>query len=160
MAPDVHGRKGQSLDAVWRDGAEAYLGTTVAGFPNLFLLIGPNTGLGHNSMVFMIESQIPYVLDAVKRMRARDLRLVDVRPDVQAAYNVELQRRLEGSVWNTGGCKSWYIDANGRNSTAWPDFTWRFWLRTRRFDPSEYDLHSVALPTMAADSAQKALASA
>ncbi len=139
VAPfDVHGRKGQSLDTVWRDGAEAYLGTTVAGFPNLFLLIGPNTGLGHNSMVFMIESQIAYVLDAVKRMRARDLRLVDVRPDVQAAYNARIQERLKNTVWATG-CMSWYLTRSGKNTTIWPGFTFEYRWRTHRFDAASYE---------------------
>jgi cation diffusion facilitator CzcD-associated flavoprotein CzcO len=139
VAPfDVRGRKGQSLDVVWQDGAEAYLGTTVAGFPNLFLLVGPNTGLGHNSMVFMIESQIAYVLDAVKRMRARNLRLVDVRPDVQAAYNARIQERLKSTVWATG-CMSWYLTRSGKNTTLWPGFTFEYRWRTRRFDAAAYE---------------------
>jgi cation diffusion facilitator CzcD-associated flavoprotein CzcO len=159
-AERIRGVGGRTLSDVWKGSSQAYLGTAMAGFPNMFVLGGPNTGLGHNSVLFMIEANVHYVMEALKAMRRRGAARVEVKPEVQETYNVELQRRLAGSVWNTGGCKSWYIDANGRNSTAWPDFTWRFWLRTRRFDPSEYDLHSAALPTMAADSAQKALASA
>jgi cation diffusion facilitator CzcD-associated flavoprotein CzcO len=136
----VRGVGGRTLGEVWRGSPQAYLGTTVAGFPNLFLLAGANTGLGHNSVVFMIEANIHYALEALRAMRARGASRVEVRSEVQEAYNVELQRRLARSVWNTGGCSSWYIDANGRNSTAWPSYTWRFWLRTRRFKPGDYHL--------------------
>ncbi len=136
---EVRGRGGRDLDTVWRDGAEAYLGTTVSGFPNLFLLIGPNTGLGHTSMVFIIESQIAYILDAVKRMRARGLELVDVRPDAQAAYNVRIQERLKRTVWATG-CMSWYLTRTGKNTTVWPGFTVEFRWRLRRFDEDAYEV--------------------
>ena len=139
VAPfDVFGRGGQSLDAAWKDGAEAYLGTTVSGFPNLFLLIGPNTGLGHSSMVFIIESQLAYVLDAVKRMRARGLRFVDVRPDVQAAYNAGIQEKLKKTVWATG-CMSWYLTRSGKNTTVWPGFTFEYRRLTQRFDAGSYE---------------------
>lgn len=140
VAPfEVRGRGGRELDDVWRDGAEAYLGTTVAGFPNLFLLVGPNTGLGHTSMVFIIESQIAYVLDAVRTMRARRLKSVEVRPEVQARYNADLQRRLGDTVWMSG-CMSWYLTRTGKNTTLWPGFTFEYRLRTRRFDARAYDL--------------------
>jgi cation diffusion facilitator CzcD-associated flavoprotein CzcO len=139
VAPfDVVGRHGQSLDAAWRDGAEAYLGTTVAGFPNLFLLVGPNTGLGHSSMVFIIESQLAYVLGAVKRMRERELRFVDVRPDVQAAYNARIQEKLKKTVWATG-CMSWYLTATGKNTTVWPGFTFEYRRLTKSFDAASYE---------------------
>jgi hypothetical protein len=139
VAPfEIRGRDGRELNEVWTDGAEAYLGTSVAGFPNLFMLIGPNTGLGHTSMIVMIESQLAYVLDAVKRMRARELASVEVRPDVQAVYNVELQRRLKDTVW-ASGCMSWYLTRTGKNTTIWPGFTFEFRLRTRRFDSDSYD---------------------
>jgi cation diffusion facilitator CzcD-associated flavoprotein CzcO len=135
----VHGRGGQSLGDAWRDGPEAYLGTTVAGFPNLFLCIGPNTGLGHNSMVFMIESQIAYVLDCLRTLKRLNMRTIEVRPEVQAAYNAMLRQRLQGTVWMTG-CSSWYLAANGRNTTLWPGFTWEYRLRTRHFDATHYTL--------------------
>jgi cation diffusion facilitator CzcD-associated flavoprotein CzcO len=135
----VHGRDGQSLADAWRDGPQAYLGAAVAGFPNLFICIGPNTGLGHNSMVFMIESQIAYMLDCLRAMDRRSLRTVEVRPDVQHAYNDKLQRRLRGTVW-ASGCHSWYLHPSGRNTTLWPGFTWEFWLRTRHFDAAKYTL--------------------
>jgi cation diffusion facilitator CzcD-associated flavoprotein CzcO len=141
-AQHLRGRGGRVLADVWREnGAGAYLGTTINGFPNLFTLVGPNTGLGHNSLVFMIESQIAYVLDALRYMKAGDLAAMEVREDAVASFNEDLQRRLEGAVWTSGGCKSWYIDERGRNVTMWPGSTWRFRRATRRFDPAAYDLY-------------------
>ena len=112
----------------------------MAGFPNLFFLVGPNTGLGHTSIVFMIESQVSYVVDALRTMRRRGARTVDVRPEAQAAYNAELDRMTRGTVWVSGGCSSYYIDRNGRNATIWPTFTWPFRQRTREFDEAAYAL--------------------
>jgi hypothetical protein len=124
------------LGEAWREGgARAYLGATVPGFPNLFLLSGPNTGIGHTSLVVMIEAQVPYVLGALHEMRRRGATAVEVRPEVEAAFNREVQARMTRTVWNAGGCRSWYLDAEGRNTTLWPDFTWKFVLRARRFDP-------------------------
>lgn len=140
----VRGQGGQRLSDVWSDGMKAHLGATVAGFPNLFLLIGPNTGLGHTSMVFMMEAQLRHIVDAITTARDRGLPAVDVRPEVVDAYDAELQAKLDGSVWTAGGCSSWYLDASGRNSTLWPDFTFRFRQRTARFDLAD---HEVVLPT-------------
>jgi cation diffusion facilitator CzcD-associated flavoprotein CzcO len=134
---EIHGRRGVRLDEAWRDGATAYLGTTVSGFPNLFLIVGPNTGLGHTSLVFMIESQVQYVVDAVRTMRARGWKAVDVRAETQAKYNDRLQARLARTVW-ASGCRSWYLTRSGRNTTLWPGFTFEYRLRTRRFDPRHY----------------------
>ena len=138
VAEAVRGRDGRSLAETWQGSPQAYLGTTVAGFPNLFMLVGPNSGLGNNSIVFIIESQVNYLLDALRTMDANQLASVEVRPQVQAAFNEEVQERMRGSVWTDGGCASWYLDANGRNTTLWPDFTWRYHLRTRRFDMADY----------------------
>jgi cation diffusion facilitator CzcD-associated flavoprotein CzcO len=138
----IRGRSGRSLAEVWAGSMQAYLGTSIAGFPNLFMIVGPNTGLGHNSMVFMIESQLAYVLDALRTMDARGVASVDVRPEVQDAYNAELQEGLRDTVWSTGGCVSWYLDDTGRNTTLWPGSTWPFRRRTRRFDPAAYTLRS------------------
>ncbi|MGH2497147.1 MAG: flavin-containing monooxygenase, partial [Ktedonobacteraceae bacterium] len=135
----VHGRDGQSLAESWQAGPRAYLGTTVAGFPNLFLMIGPNTGLGHTSMVYMIESQVKYILDCLRTMSRRNLQTVEVRPEIQEAFNTEVQRRMQSTVW-TSGCASWYLDARGRNTTLWPGFTFDFRRRTRHFDPRHYRL--------------------
>ena len=134
----IAGLGGRDLRDAWRDGIEAYLGATVSGFPNMFLIVGPNTGLGHSSMVFMMESQFSYVLDAVRTIRERRLGYVDVRRDVQKRYNEGLQRRLQRTVWNAGGCASWYLTRTGRNTTAWPGFTFEFRLKTRRFDVDSY----------------------
>jgi cation diffusion facilitator CzcD-associated flavoprotein CzcO len=133
----VHGRDGKTLADAWSGSPSAHLGCAVAGFPNLFILLGPNTGLGHNSMVYMIESQIAYVLGALRELRSRGARTVEVREEAQARSNDDVQRRLQGTVWNTG-CHSWYMDEQGRNPTLWPDWTWRFRRRTARFDPAEY----------------------
>ena len=141
VAPfEIRGRGGRELNAEWKAGAEAYLGTTVAGFPNLFLLVGPNTGLGHNSMVFIIESQVEYVLDAVRTMKAKKVQYVDVKPEVQQAYNERLQARMAKTVWSTGGCKAWYTTSDGKNTTLWPGFTFEYRFRTRRFDAASYEL--------------------
>jgi cation diffusion facilitator CzcD-associated flavoprotein CzcO len=138
----VRGAGGRTLSETWSGGMQAYLGTSIAGFPNLFMLVGPNTGLGHNSIVFMIESQVEYVLGALRAMEARGAASVDVRPEVQDAFNAELQEGLKGTVWSTGGCASWYLDDSGRNTTLWPGSTWPFRRRTRHFDPEAYTLRS------------------
>jgi cation diffusion facilitator CzcD-associated flavoprotein CzcO len=144
IAGMVRGRQGRTLDEVWDGSPAAYKGAAVAGFPNLFLLVGPNTGLGHNSIVFMIESQIDYVGDALATMRRRGARRVEVRREAQAAYNAEVQQLTRGTVWVTGGCASYYIDRNGRNSSLWPTFTWPFRRRTREFDEGAYALGAAA----------------
>jgi len=139
----LHGRDRLTLREAWSDGMEAHLGTAVSGFPNFFLLIGPNTGLGHSSMVFMIESQIAYILDAIKTMDAEGIRQVEVRPEVQREFVDSVRSSMRNTIWTRGGCTSWYLDAEGRNTTLWPSFTFRFRRLTRRFDRSEY--HTLAM---------------
>ena len=135
------GKGGVDLGSLWaQTGGEAFRGTTVAGFPNLFIIIGPNTGLGHNSIIFMIEAQVRYIMDAIRTMRRRSLASVDVKPQAQVAYNARIQQMLGGTVWNTGGCKSWYLNAQGKNTTLWPTFTFRFRSELARFDPASYVL--------------------
>ncbi|HWK29387.1 MAG TPA: NAD(P)/FAD-dependent oxidoreductase, partial [Solirubrobacter sp.] len=134
IASLVRGRDGRSLAEVWDGSPRAHAGATVPGFPNFFMLLGPNTGLGHSSMIYMIESQIDYVMAA---LRAADV--VEVRPEAVARFNADVQRRMQGTVWNTG-CRSWYLDASGRNPTLWPDWTWRFRRAAARFDPADYVL--------------------
>jgi cation diffusion facilitator CzcD-associated flavoprotein CzcO len=146
LANIVTGRDGRRLADVWHRSPQAYRGTAVTGFPNLFLLVGPNVGLGHNSIVFMIEAQINYVLDALAQMRERGAGTVEVRRDALEAYNARLQGRMGRTVWNSGGCASWYIDAEGRNTTIWPDFTFRFWHETREFDAAAYELAPAGAP--------------
>ncbi|MDD3762854.1 MAG: NAD(P)/FAD-dependent oxidoreductase [Nevskiales bacterium] len=145
----IFGRDGVDLTDHWRDGPEAYKGTTVSGFPNLFMIVGPNTGLGHSSMVYMIESQIAYVLDAIRTMRARGWGAVDVDPQRLARYNRGLQAALGKAIWTAGGCKSWYLNDNGRNTTLWPGFTFAFRRQTRRFDATHYRTEAAATATPA-----------
>lgn len=138
---DITGRDGRRLADQWSTGNQAYLGTTVAGFPNLFLMVGPNTGLGHNSQVFMIESQARYIVELLRRMRRRGARSVEVRPEVQQSFNDWLDGRMTGTVWQSGGCRSWYQDPrSGRNTVLWPDTSVAFWRRTRRTRLSDYRL--------------------
>jgi cation diffusion facilitator CzcD-associated flavoprotein CzcO len=136
----IRGRAGHDLAQVWKADVRAYAGTTVSGFPNAFLLVGPNTTLGHSSMIFMMESQFAYVLDAIRTIRERRLKYVDVRQDVEDRYNDELQKRLAGTVWNSGGCASWYLSHTGRNTVTWPGFTFEFRHQMRRFDAESYVL--------------------
>lgn len=135
----IFGRDGIDLLDTWPEGPQAYKGTMTASFPNLFFLMGPNTGLGHNSMVYMIESQIQYVLGALNLLKKNNLQSLEVKREVQDAFNHKLQSRLGNTVWNSGGCTSWYIHpVSGRNCTVWPGFTWWFRLLTRTFDPTAY----------------------
>src|SRR3954452_7671015 len=140
IAQRITGRAGTTLAAEWDGSPVAYRGTAVTGFPNLFFLVGPNTGLGHNSIIFMIEAQVQYVMDALAHMDAAAATRVEVKPGAQRAYNEHIQRKLAMTVWNTGGCSSWYLDSNGRNAPIWPDFTFRFRSQMRRFDPQAYEL--------------------
>lgn len=139
----VHGRGGRTLADCYRRGA--YRGTTAAGFPNLFIMMGPNTGLGHSSMVFMMESQMTYLLDALRTMDRRKLAAVEPRTDVVERYNARLQERLADTVWMSG-CSSWYLDDDGNNRTLWPGFTWQYRLETVRFDADAYELTPVHDP--------------
>jgi cation diffusion facilitator CzcD-associated flavoprotein CzcO len=134
----VFGRGGQDLAEVWKDGPEAYKGITVAGFPNFFILMGPNTGLGHNSMVFMIESQVRYVTEALKTMKERRIKALDVKPQAQRRFIDKIQEDLKSTVWSSG-CKSWYLNDKGRNISLWPSFTFAYRLRTRSFDIAQYN---------------------
>ncbi|MBB1057686.1 NAD(P)/FAD-dependent oxidoreductase [Dietzia sp. B19] len=134
----VRDAAGRTLADKWAsEGMEAYKGTTVAGYPNLFVLMGPATGLGHSSMIYMIESQLNYLVDAIRSMRDRGLQTVEVREAVQNAYNRELRENTGETVWVTG-CKSWYLDAKGNAPAVWPDFTFCYRNQTREFDLSAY----------------------
>lgn len=139
----LRGRGGRLMSEVWDGRPRAYMGTSVPDFPNLFLLLGPNTGLGHSSMVFMIEAQIEHVLAALSAMEARGARTIEVDEGAYEGWNAEIDRRMAKTVWATG-CPSFYIDASGRNAVLWPDWTWRFRRRAARLDPAAYRL---ATPT-------------
>jgi cation diffusion facilitator CzcD-associated flavoprotein CzcO len=137
FAGRIRGRGGRSLADAWQGSPAAHWGTTVAGFPNLFLLLGPNTGLGHSSVVLMIESQLELVLGALRHLRRNGLATVEPRPDEQARFLAEVDDAMRGTVWSAGGCASWYVDKTGRNSTLWPGYTFAF-RRRCRFRPGEY----------------------
>ena len=135
MFGKIRGKDGQTLADAF---GTTYLGTVVPGFPNYFQLTGANTGLGHSSMLLMIESQLSYIVDGIAKAQAGGGKF-EVRPEVAAAYNAELQRRLTRTVWSSG-CSSWYLDSEGRNLTLWPGFTFEFRRRTREFRTSDFVL--------------------
>jgi len=139
----IVGRSGFDLAQAWRNGAEAYLGTSVAGFPNFFIIVGPNSGLGHNSIVFVIESQAQYILDAIQKITAKNLKFVDVKPETQISYNKEIVRRFKNTVWSSGNCMSWYSTDSGKNTTIWPGFSFQLHLRTKSFQMTDYVLHEI-----------------
>jgi cation diffusion facilitator CzcD-associated flavoprotein CzcO len=139
IASRIHGRGGESLaDHFKQVGMQAYKGATVHGFPNMFFIVGPNTGLGHSSMVFMIESQVAYAVDAVTAMRRQGVVAVEPTEQAQQEWNEDLQTRMKRTVWSTGGCSSWYLDEHGRNVTLWPRTTYKFRQLTARFDTESY----------------------
>lgn len=141
----VTGPAGRTLADVWRaDGMAAYKGTTVPGFPNLFMLVGPNTGQGHTSMVFIIEAQVAYLRGAVRTLRERGWAAVEPRPRAFQRWNAGLQRRMKRTVWTRGGCDSWYLDEHGRNTTLWPKSTFTFRRELARFDADAYDVRREA----------------
>jgi cation diffusion facilitator CzcD-associated flavoprotein CzcO len=145
IAERIVGAQGQSLAQHFRDiGMQAYKGSTVHGFPNLFFIVGPNTGLGHSSMVLMIESQIAYTVDAVTKMRVTGVTAVEPTAQAQQSWNDDIQRRMRRTVWSTGGCASWYLDDHGRNVTLWPRTTFAFRRLTASFDPEAYTAVPVA----------------
>ncbi|HEU0205157.1 MAG TPA: NAD(P)/FAD-dependent oxidoreductase [Pseudolysinimonas sp.] len=148
IASLLRGRDGVSLADRWSGQGSGHMsalrGTTVHGFPNLFLLVGPNTALGHNSMIYMIEAQLGYVLQALQFMDATGTRVIEPRAAAQAAYNERIQHELRDSVWTTGGCRSYYLDDGGRNTTLWPRRAGAFRATVRRFDPAEYVLSGAA----------------
>lgn len=134
----IVGREGVLLDDAWRtQGMHAHKGTMVAGFPNLFMLSGPNTGLGHNSIIFMIEAQIEHVLKLVRDAKTRRAAAVEVKAIADSDYNEDLQKMMRKTVWSTG-CKSWYMDATGRNVTLWPSYSFAFRKELRRYNPDTY----------------------
>ncbi|MEW6731308.1 MAG: NAD(P)/FAD-dependent oxidoreductase [Acidobacteriota bacterium] len=140
FAKIIRGRDGRTLSETWQGSPKAYLGTTVSGFPNYFQLLGPNTVLSHSSVVYMIESQIAHVLDAVRYMRKHNIATIEPRAEVQAKFIAEIDKLMQGTVWTSGGCASWYLDKTGRNSILWPGFTWLFRRRVEHFQPIEYHL--------------------
>ncbi len=139
LAPiDIAGRGGRRLHDDWRNGAEAYLGMAVSGYPNLFLLYGPNTNLGHNSIIFMLECQIRWILQQIRTIRDEGLAWVDVLPSAQSEFNRKVEEMMAGSVWKAG-CRSWYKTESGKVTNNWPGFTARYWLDTRKPDRAAFE---------------------
>lgn len=133
----IRGVGGVELHERWPQGPEAFLGLSVAGFPNLFFMVGPNTGLAHNSMVYMIEAQVRYVIDSLRSMRRSAWSRVEVQAGVQQGFNEGLQARLGKTVWSSG-CRSWYVNDQGRNTLLWPGSTFSYRRLTRRFEAQHY----------------------
>jgi cation diffusion facilitator CzcD-associated flavoprotein CzcO len=143
----IVGPDGRSLAQVWDEtGQQAYKGAAVAGFPNLLFVIGPNTGLGHSSMIFIAESHLNYLASALQTMDEQGIATFEVRADVQREYNANLQARMQRTIWQTGGCASWYLDKHGNNTTLWPSFTFVFRQMTRRFDVAAYHVTKADAP--------------
>jgi cyclohexanone monooxygenase len=144
IAKLLRGRDGRTLWETWEGSPKSYLGTTFAGFPNLFMLLGPNVGNGHSSAIFLHEIQINYAISALHAMARERASSVDVRPDVQERFNAEVDRRLAGTVWNAGGCASYYLDRDGRNGAIFPGSTIELRRRLRRFAPGDYTIARAA----------------
>jgi cation diffusion facilitator CzcD-associated flavoprotein CzcO len=140
----VVGPSGDTLAQAWQGSAKAHLGLAVAGFPNFFMLLGPNTGLGHNSVLLMIEAQVDYLIQALAFRRARELQTIEPRAEAQARFVAEIEEGTRGSVWTAGGCVSWYLDATGRNSTLWPRSVRAYQRRLARFEPTDYRYRPIA----------------
>ncbi len=150
----IVGRDGQSLNDAWANGAEAYKGITVSGFPNFFMLYGPNTNLAHNSIVFMIESQVCYVMSCIRRLQAQPGVAMDVKPQRLERFALQIQERLANSVW-ASGCQSWYLDKNGKNTINWPGFTFTYRQETLSADPDDFNFLRTRSAIGAADSSTK-----
>ncbi len=141
----IVGRDGLEIHEAWRKEVGTYLGITVSGFPNFYMLLGPNTGLGHNSVVLMIEAGTRYIMNCLRLMKRRNLVTLEVKPDVQKRFLEQLRQRLKGTVWQTGGCRSWYQDqATGENPVLWPGSVISYIRRTRHASLNDYTLTAPA----------------
>ncbi|EKF72911.1 cyclohexanone monooxygenase [Alcanivorax hongdengensis A-11-3] len=140
IADHIFNNDGESLSQMWKDGMQAYRGTTISGLPNAFMVLGPNLGIGHNSAFIVIEAQINYIISTLTTMRERQLSRVEVKDQVQKTYNRKVQKDLQGTVWNTGGCSSYYLDKNGFNSVGFPWSTLKMQRLLREFDADSYTL--------------------
>ena len=134
---ECYGENAVELKQAWKEGAESYYGISTKGFPNLFQLLGPNTVLGHNSVIFMIESQVNYILQMIKALERTHADAIVVKDSVQADFNAELQKQFDGTVWQSG-CVSWYQQDGGKNFALWPTYTWKYWLKTHQVNLADY----------------------
>lgn len=144
---DVAGEHGTALRDVWRDGAQAYLGMAVPGFPNFFMLYGPNTNVGSNSVLFVLEAQARYIVRALKHMRRRRSSYLAVRPEAMAAFVAKIDRWMAGTVWTTR-CSNYFRVASGRVVTQWPRSARAFWAMTRRFRSADFLVDPPAVPVV------------
>lgn len=147
LTDQIYGPAGASMAAVWGDSPRAYLGTSVAGFPNVYLMHGPNIGLGHNSVIAMFEAQIKYIVGAVRYSADHGIAELEPRAEAQQKFVDMADRLTDGSVWTSGGCNSWYLDATGRNSNLWPGTTVKYRLLTNSFHPEDHRQRSIAVAT-------------
>lgn len=148
------GRDGRSLAETWSErGMESYLGTLIPNFPNMFEIIGPNTGLGHSSMVYMIESNTEFIISVLDFIDEAGVGSGEVTREAVDAFEEDINKRMKGTVWTSGGCSSWYLDSHGRNTTLWPDFTFRYRRKCREFDPALLTLRSAPVAEKAAEPA-------
>jgi len=139
LAPmKITGLGNVDLNSTWLHGAEAYKGITITGFPNLMMLYGPNTNVGHNSIVYLIESQIKYILDYIKQANTKQLRYMDVKTERQQQFNQKLHHDLQNSVWNTGGCTNWYLTDEGKNTNNWSGLTLSYRKTTQKINLHDY----------------------
>jgi len=138
LAPVIVGRDGRSLARAWAGSPKAYMGTTVAGFPNLFMLMGPNTGLGHSSVLMIAEAQVAHVMGALALLARRGARAIEPRAEAQARFVREMDAGLAETVWMQGGCTSWYLDRTGRNAALWPYGLGRFRRTVGRVRAEDY----------------------
>ncbi|MCZ6731558.1 MAG: hypothetical protein O7B27_03255 [Gammaproteobacteria bacterium] len=144
LAPmEIGGMNGMTLNETWRNGPEAYLGMTVPGFPNFFMLYGPNTNLGHNSIIFMIECQARYISRAIETIIERNLAFMDVKPETMSGFNDNLHEQMKKTAW-VGGCSSWYKTPDGKVVNNWSTTTYRYWWQTRRPNLKHYVLEPMA----------------
>ncbi len=142
---EVKGKRGVDLAAQFREhGTETYMGMTIHGFPNLYFMLGPNTALGHNSVVFMIEQQTKFIVKMLDEMDQRGAAAADATQEAQTEFNVEIQKLVEKGIWTQGGCTSWYLDSQGKNRTIWPKFTFQYWWETRKVEAKDFEWEKAA----------------
>ena len=140
---EILGLNGVSLNQKWAKGGQSYKGSAVNDFPNFFSIIGPNTGVGHTSMIVMMEAQYVYILEAIEHLSKEGVKFLNVKLSAQEAFNRNIQEKLQGTIWQKGGCSSWYQNSEGKNTTLWPDFTFNFAKTNRHFDVENYDVVSL-----------------
>ena len=134
---ELRGLNGHTVQEDWKVSPTSYYGITTANYPNMYQLVGPHTGLGHNSIIFMIEAQVDYIIQCIELVKRRQADWIDVKPEAMQRFLGEMTRSLKGTVWSSG-CKSWYQTADGINFAIWPKSTWRYWLETRSVRESDY----------------------